>query len=65
MVALNPTAEALLSANADEISAVLQTLIGAVKEIVIDTIKDNMNNDSNDETTPGNPDDDVEIERGI
>ena len=63
VVALNPTAEALLSTNVNEIKAVLKSLIGAVKEIVVESIKDQMFGDSND-VAPDDPDDDVEIEAG-
>ena len=65
-IVLNPTAEALLGMNADEIKAVISALVDAVKGIVIEDIKEGLFPPKPEEpsTPPANPDDDVEIEEG-
>ncbi len=69
-VALNPTAEALLGIGADEISAVIATLVDAIKEIVIEDVKAGMGLGQDEPQTPPatTPDDsaneDVEVEDG-
>ena len=61
-IVLNPTAEALLGMNADEIKAVISALVAAVKGIVIEDIKEGLFPPKPEEpsTSPENPDDEYE-----